>query len=108
MTVTFKFESLDTPFEADWPVTVQVPRDGGTFEEQVFMARFRMLSVEDTTASTEAGENAQAFMRRYFVGLGGGETLTDELFTKLFIAPHTQRAIFNAWAGFQAGAPAKN
>ncbi len=47
-------------------------------------------------------------MRRYFVGLGGGETLTDELFTKLFIAPHTQRAIFNAWAGFQAGAPAKN
>ena len=34
MSVKFDFKTLKTGFEADWPVTVNVPQDGGTVEKQ--------------------------------------------------------------------------
>ena len=34
MSLKFDFKTLEQPFEADWPVLVPVPQDGGGVQEQ--------------------------------------------------------------------------
>lgn len=108
MSVKFDFKTLGQPFERDWPVKVMVPQDGGGFEEQTFLARFRLLEPADFEESAAAKEDEEGLMRRFFVGLGDGVPLTDEMLGKMRAAPYVARAIFKAWNEFQTGAPAKN
>lgn len=126
MSAKFDFKSLDTGYEADWPVSVPVPIDGGTVEMRDFMARFRTLTKAEIEALEQAekdrdadGEGAKALawletfkatIRLGFVGFGKGEneTLTPELFDKLWGHPPTQGALIKAWRTFVQVSPAKN
>lgn len=109
MSVKFKFESLEQPFEADWPVRVMTPQDGGGFVEETFMARFRYLEADELKASSEANEDGPTFMARYFVGLGKGEgELTEALRQRMWARAYVREAVALAWQEFQRGALPKN
>jgi len=110
MSTKFDFKTLGQPFEADWPVKVPVPQDGGTVQEQTFMARFVLLSGEDIKKVMEVAEDDTAYIRRFFIGLAKSEgaELTDELLGQMLNTPFVRKAIFDAWQGFQRGIAAKN
>jgi hypothetical protein len=106
MAVKFSFATLEQPFEADWPVKVQVPKDGGGFEEQTFLARFRLEPATDE-AQTEPAAPGESFP--FLVALGKGEPeLTPELRKQLAARLYVRMAIYRAWQEFQMGVVAKN
>ena len=109
MKAKFDFASLDQPFEADWPVTVNVPQDGGTVIEQTFMARFRLLDQKALDAIT-ADADKDAFLAAFWIGFGPGEdtAFTPEIFSGCMQRQYVRAALVNAYYGFAAGAPAKN
>ena len=109
MKAKFDFGSLDQPFEADWPVTVNVPQDGGTVKEEGFMARFRLLDQAALDAVT-ADADKDAFLAAFWIGFGAGqaEVFTPELFSGSMQRQYVRAALVNAYYGFAAGAPAKN
>lgn len=113
MSVKFDFKSLDTGFEADWPVTVGVQKDGGVIEEQTFMARFKTPSPakqEELKAIEEPNPRLRAALKDGFVGFATseGETLTDAMFDKMWGAQNVQLGLIRAFMAFQTGTPAKN
>lgn len=125
MGVKFDFRDLKKPFEADWPVNVPVPVDGGKVETRQFMARFRDLTPEEASAeralSRAADEAVKAGrtpewpdpkerLRKVFIGLGAGEAeaFTPELVEDLLNEDRTYIALLRAWGSFKAGAPEKN
>lgn len=115
MTVKFDFKTLETGFEADWPVTVPVPTDGGGSQEQTFMARFRTPTPgEQAEIDAAKGERSvdqfKVALKIGFVGLAKseGQTLTDAMFDRMWAAPNVQLALIQAYANFRSGAPAKN
>jgi hypothetical protein len=109
MASKFDFKGLDQPFEADWPVTVQVPQDGGTVEPQTFMARFRMIPPE-TVQELIKSDDQDLYVKTLFVGLGAGEEADDfeALRAKMLSRPYVRLAIQRSFSEFQAGVPAKN
>jgi hypothetical protein len=111
MTAKFDFGALERPFERDWPVTAQVPLDGGGFEPQTFMARFRMLSeteVKDIIA--RPGFELADFARAYFIGLGKGETaeFSPEIRERMLERVHVREGLDTAYKEFTSGGAAKN
>lgn len=110
MSVKFSFKGLAEPFEAIWPVTVLVPQDGGTVEEQVFNARFRMLTKEEVEA-VQADTDADAYHKAFFVGIPA-EDLDGEPFEAvqglMLSQPYVRIALIKAYTGFQAGIAVKN
>lgn len=114
MPVKFDYQGLSQAFEADWPVHVQVPQDGGTTEEQVFEARFRLYEepeVAEGETPPPPPEDAE-FLRTVFVGLAGPDAPTGPDFERvrelMLRRTYVRLAIFRAYNRFQAGAPAKN
>ena len=109
MSVKFDFGTLDAPFEADWPVTVSVPQDGGKTQEQVFTARFRLLGQAELEKAQES-DNTDGFVEAFFVGLGEAEAreLTPELRAKIVGRPFVRVALLKAFRDFQTGIAAKN
>jgi hypothetical protein len=109
MSAKFDFGSLDAPFEADWPVTVNVPKDGGETEPQTFMARLRLLTQEELDAAKES-EGTDGYIASFFVGFGQGETtsFSPELLAKMIRRPYVRVALMQAFRGFQLGIAAKN
>lgn len=112
MSVKFDFKTLQTGFEADWPVIVKVPQDGGTFEDQTFMARFRALPEEEREEAQKkinSGEDVDAWVNGFFVGLGREEgELTPELRKLMVGDPIVRQGIVNAYVKFTQGIAAKN
>ncbi len=109
----FNFKSLGEPFEADWPVAVSVPQDGGTAEKQEFTARFRLVRQEELTEIlAEAGKDELDVYRKFFVGFGKptseAEELTDEVFNQLVTTPFTREALLAAYRKFAQGIAVKN
>ncbi|MFN3582617.1 hypothetical protein [Phenylobacterium sp.] len=67
MAQKFNFKRLEEPFEADWPVKVNVPEDGGKTTVEEFMARFRIVRdaqppaiADPATELTDAEQQASA------------------------------------------------
>lgn len=113
MSAKFNFKTLETGFEADWPVTVSVPLDGGKAEEQTFQARFRSLSAVEQAeidAQPDATGRLRAGLEKAFVRFGAGESeaLTPELFETMWRAPNVQIGLIRAYNAFILGSPAKN
>lgn len=127
MGAKFDFKTLGQPLEADWPVHVKVPVDGGKVEVRTFMARFRELTDEEKDKEKAASEAAEAALkadpsakperidpkdrlRRTFIGLGAGEdeTLTDDLKEALLKEDRVYIALLTAWANFLNGVVEKN
>lgn len=112
MSVKFDFKTLETGYEADWPVTVKIPIDGGLVEEQTFMARFRTPTPAER-AELEAMDTMKRLERAMEIGFVGlakseDEPLTPELRARLWGEQTVQIALIRAYATFQTGTPAKN
>lgn len=107
MTLKFDFKTLEQPFEADWPVTVSVPQDGGTVQEQTFDVRFRTLTPEETTNVDNSGDPAAAKLRLALVDVKG-ETFSPALIEKLLGVGFVQMALLRAYSKFILGASVKN
>ncbi|MFN3513461.1 MAG: hypothetical protein ACK41C_10470 [Phenylobacterium sp.] len=110
MAVKFNFQSLDQAVEADWPVSVNVPTDGGKVEVQTFTARFKLLQQAEIEAAIAEAKDAYELARRFFVGFGKGEetTLTEDLFVKMMGTPYVREAIQAAYRNFTHGVAVKN
>ncbi len=110
MAAKFNFKSLGEPFEADWPVSVPVPQDGGEVETQTFTARFRLLSKEDLEDAVANAKDAFEIQRRVWVGFGKDETmtLTQELFDQGMATPYFRVALMEAYQRFSQGIASKN
>lgn len=109
MTAKFDFGSLEQPFEANWPVRVPVPQDGGTVEVQEFIARFRLLTKEQEEAAKQS-EDPDAFFKAFWVGLGGEDKdeFTPALIDRMLSRVYVRRALMRTYIDFCAGEPAKN
>jgi hypothetical protein len=106
----FDFATLASEIEADWPVTVGVPLDGGKADEQTFTVRFRLVGEQELLDFGEGLDQSKAALRRVIVGLGRseGKELTPELLEQLLAAPYVRVALNKAYGQFALGMPAKN
>lgn len=105
----FDFGSVERAFEALWPVTVQVPVDGGKTEDQEFTVKFRLLSDEEFEAAQQDPEPAKALMRRAVSEIvDAGEAVTAELLEKLLSRGYVRLALNKAYGQFSMGIAAKN
>lgn len=107
MTLKFDFKSLGQPFEADWPVTVQVPQDGGTVQEQTFDVRFRTLTKAEL-AQVETAEDSPTEKLRLALVDVKGETFSPELREDMLGTPYVFLGLLRAYTTFLLGQPAKN
>lgn len=110
MAVKFEFQALEQLFEADWPVTVNVPQDGGSVEEQTFMARFRQVSDAELPEIAAADKDGKELYRRFFVGMGAGETepWSEDLRERMLGRTHVRMGLYRAFQSFQNGVAVKN
>lgn len=113
MSNKFDFKTLETGFEADWPVVVSAPLDGGTFQDQTFTARFKTPTRSELAEIAAIADWQPRLKRALQIGLVGlgkdeGETLTPALFEDLWAMQNVQLALIRAYGAFQSGAPAKN
>jgi hypothetical protein len=106
----FDFGSLDSAFEADWPVTVQVPLDGGKSEEQTFQVRFRLVDDEELAQLGDGVEAQKKALRKVVVGFGKGEaeTFSAETLEKMLARAYVRSGLNRAYGQFVLGIPAKN
>lgn len=108
MSAKFDFKTLHTGFEADWPVEVRVPIDGGAFETQTFMARFKSLTKEEQ-AELDAIEDrvgkAERLLELGWLGLAASEDheLTSADRAEMLNAPNVVTAIYTAFTAFRTG-----
>lgn len=61
----------------DWPVPVRLPQDGGTWREERFVARFRMLPIAELKALS-AGESSDAALLLDRVLVGWSDVMTED------------------------------
>jgi hypothetical protein len=110
----FDFASLERPFEADWPVTVQEPKDGGYTTPKELSVRFRTLTDVDKDAiaalKAAGGDGAREELRLAIVGFGKDETVewSDDMFELLMGRSYVAMALFRAKAQFEMGSAVKN
>ena len=99
-----------------WPVTIRVPSDGGTFEEQSFTARFKLLGQERLDALREnADATDQSLLAEALVGWegvardGGGEIpCSAEAKRELLGVPYVRLGVLAAYLECSTGAKRKN
>lgn len=112
MELKFDFATLETGYEALWPVKVMTPIDGGAFEERTFTARFRSLTPEkaDELAALPRAAQIEATIREIFVGLGPDETtpFSPELRDRMWASDYVQIGLIKAVSEFRTGAALKN
>lgn len=98
-----------------WPVTVEMPADGGKFEKHTFDAEFRRMSVDELQALGDTDETGGIACRTIMVGWKGivddsgeevpfSETSRDQLLQW----PTVRIAIMQSFRASLAGAGRKN
>jgi hypothetical protein len=108
MTAKFDFNTLKTGLEADWPVTVGVPQDGGTVAKQEFTARFKTLTKDEDKAAQEDGD-PDAWINAFWLGAGKTEAPIDAETRKLMLErSYVRQGIVAAYIQFSQGVAAKN
>lgn len=101
-----------------WPVTVQVPTDGGTWTAETFDAQFKRLpdsQLQKMRAAVMAGELTDKAFALTVVGGWAGVTdngqevpFTMATLERLLEIPGVATAVVLAFVESQAGAPRKN
>lgn len=96
-----------------WPVTVEIPIDGGTFEKQTFDAVFKRMSRSAFNDLVDKGDDA--LVDGILEGWDGikDEAGKDVPFTQkakreICDDPYVMKALIQAYADSITGAPAKN
>lgn len=106
----FDFGSVGRPFEADWPVKVSVPQDGGGVSEETFTARFRLLDDAEMATVEAHKEPAKELIRKALVGFGkdAGAEFSPELLEQMLARGFVRIAFNRAYGEFSMGVAAKN
>lgn len=107
----FDFTRLDKPFEADWPVRVSVPKDGGGFGTETFVARLRQVPPEQVDAAIASADfSIYSLPELYFVGLADedGPRFTPELRRAMVASPWVRKALESAYRDFTGQAASGN
>lgn len=106
----FNFKRLGEPFEADWPVVVSVPQDGGTTINEEFTARFRLIPDTEMPAIIAADKDGKEVYRRCWVGFGKetNQEFTPEIFDQVLSVAYTRDALMAAYRKFAGGIAVKN
>ena len=108
--IKFDFGAMERRVEADWPVIVPVPQDGGKLQEQTLQVRFQLLD-ESEEKEIDAGEDAgRERIRRAVLGFAGSEQaeFTPELLEAMLNRPYVRLALNKAYAEFSVGVAPKN
>lgn len=93
-----------------WPVSVNIPADGGALEEHNFFARFKRLSEKEFDAAAKKGQTRLLEI----VLLEAGETkanlekLSDEDKAELLLETNYRVGLYNAYLKMDAGVAEKN
>lgn len=61
---------LEKPSEINWPVTVNIPRDGGNTTKAIFTGKFRLITTGEFNAIYNNGGNDEDLIRNVFTGWG--------------------------------------
>jgi hypothetical protein len=108
------FKLLDEPAWS-WPVTVRVPSDGGSYAEQRFEARFRVITSGEAANLMEADPSGRRLMERALIGwadvvdeAGAPLPFAPELSDRLLSIPYVFAAIAGAYTDSVVGASRKN
>ncbi|HVY34998.1 MAG TPA: hypothetical protein VG960_11330 [Caulobacteraceae bacterium] len=110
MATKFKFESLGQPFEADWPVLVPTPVDGGKTVDEEFMVRWRRLPADQAQVIEAGPDGAREVIRQSLVKVYDDEkdVMTPELVEQLLGETRVRLAFFRSLNSFAMGAAVKN
>lgn len=94
-----------------WPVTVNIPQDGGSVTEHKFFARFRRLSEKEFNELSNNGGNT-AILKASLTAVGDTEAdveeLTDTDKNELLTDTNYRVGLFNSYLRMDAGAAEKN
>jgi hypothetical protein len=106
----FDFATLESEIEADWPVEISVPTDGGGVSKQTLTVRFRMISDDALSALGDGLKGAKASLRRVIVGFGHDEPtpFSAELLEKMLDRAYVRQALTMGYGQFALGIEAKN
>jgi len=101
----FDFAALDAAIEADWPVTINVPQEGGEVQQQKLTVRFRMVDEVEMQKLGDGLNGNKASLRACVIGFGKGEEtpFSAELFDKMLTKPYVRLALSNAYREFCLG-----
>lgn len=96
-----------------WPVSVEIPVDGGKFKKETFTVLFRKIGRSTFNELVEQDENALAdCIVEGWEGVkdedGDEVPYSEEAKASLFDDPFVMRALINAYADSYGGAQAKN
>lgn len=111
----FKLEKMKSIL---WPVTVNEPRDGGTFAKSCFNLKFELLPGGEFNAIYKSGGNDEDLLRRSVIGFGldlidesgAPISFTQENLELLISKPYVRNAMIEAYLELSQGkkAEAKN
>ena len=102
----FKFKKVD---EVTWPVTADIPQDGGKTEKHEFFCRFKYVTRSEFNRIQALGD--EVLMRTVVVGIGESkdDIDTDEgTIKEVTEMAYYQSAIYQAFLKVLVGAEAKN
>lgn len=110
MAVKFKFESLGQPFEADWPVLVPVPQDGGKVTEEEFLVRWKRVMPDRVKELLAGPDGWPAVIREALVKVydEGKDVQTPALVDQLLADPRVELALMKSLGSFGSASPVKN
>jgi hypothetical protein len=93
-----------------WPVTVNIPADGGALEEHNFFARFKRLPEKEFDAAAKEGQTP--LLKGLLLEVGETESslekLSDEDKAELLSGTNYRVGLYNAYLKMDAGVAEKN
>ena len=100
--------------EIEWPVTVNVPQDGGGITKATFHVKFEVLTKEELEELAASGGDVPTVVTRGWRGVAGedGEEIPYSVEAKKVLVniTYVRHALLDAYAQLQQGreAPRKN
>ena len=103
--------TIEKPKQIKWPVTVSIPRDGGSAAKAVFTAHFRIIPGNEFNAIYQNGGNDEDLLRNVVVGFGNDvldESGTPLVFSQesldhLIGIPYVRNALVSAYLDLSQG-----
>jgi hypothetical protein len=106
---------LEKPKEISWPVTVNVPRDGGKVVKATFTGKFKMISSAEFNAIIANGGNDQDIGKAVVAGWGADFCdesenpleFNDENLEMVLSIPYVRSGFIDAYLELSQGKEAK-
>ena len=110
--IKFVYKKPDVPNVITWPCTIAVPQDGGTFQDQELIVRYRVLDADAHQAAAKKGQQEllDAIVESFpdFKDENGNAVADAVARELLFKLPYVATALIGAWMNMMAGRIPKN